>query len=185
MSSIVFFALLLLITLLGCYLVIENNRRKAIEAKKKCFNNRVKEVNYHFKNEMIRLSEEKIIRPKHVDRLVMICNNFFVVQAQNEENLAKLEHIIDLLTNTINTELNSAQLTNDQSSLSDRMQYFISELPHHGIAYNKIFYTEILPSLITSIKYQAQVDSELEHTPPCDDSHIDKSNPKSIEAELN
>ncbi|MEI8603834.1 hypothetical protein [Pseudoalteromonas sp. B160] len=34
MTYVVFFALLLLITLLGSYLMIENNRRKALEAQK-------------------------------------------------------------------------------------------------------------------------------------------------------
>ena len=41
MTYVVFFALLLLITLLATYLKIESNRRKAIEAQKKQFNERV------------------------------------------------------------------------------------------------------------------------------------------------
>jgi uncharacterized membrane protein YqjE len=50
MSYIVFLALLLLITLLGCYWMVESNRRKAIEAEKKRFNQRVKEINNEIKS---------------------------------------------------------------------------------------------------------------------------------------
>ncbi|MCF2847187.1 hypothetical protein NH514_02015 [Pseudoalteromonas sp. ACER1] len=158
MSYIVFLALLLLITLLGCYWVVESNRRKAIEAEKKRFNQRVKEINNDFKNKLIDFSEGKIIRPKNISRLNMITSNYFVVQAHNEENLTYLEFISDLLINTIIMEASKAQSPEEIDQLADRLQYFMAELPNNGIEYNKAFYQEALPSLIEVIKYQPPTD---------------------------
>ena len=50
MSYIVFSTLVLLITLLGVYVVIENNRKKAREAEKKMFNDRLKKITSQFKS---------------------------------------------------------------------------------------------------------------------------------------
>ncbi|HCV01158.1 hypothetical protein AAEU31_10825 [Pseudoalteromonas sp. SSMSWG5] len=178
MSYIVFLALLLLITLLGCYWMVESNRRKAIEAEKKRFNQRVKEINNDFKSKLIDFSEGKLIRPKNVSRLSQITSNFFVVQAHNEENLAHLEYISDLLINTIIMEASKAQTPEELDQLADRLQYFMAELPYNGIEYNKSFYQESLPSLIEVIKYQPP-------TMPSDEQakELNSSNPKDINQE--
>ena len=165
MSYIVFLALLLLITLLGCYWMVESNRRKAIEAEKKRFNQRVKEINNDFKDKLIDFSESKIIRPKNISRLSMITSNYFVVQAHNEENLTYLEYISDLLLNTIIMEASKAQSPEQIDQLADRLQYFIAELPYNGIEYNKAFYQESLPSLIEVIKYQPPADLQDDQPP--------------------
>ena len=76
MTYVVFFALLLLITLLYSYLKIESNRKKAIEARKKLFNERVSHVNSRLKAKLNDLLDAKIIRPKYVPRIQAIVNNF-------------------------------------------------------------------------------------------------------------
>lgn len=152
MTYVVFFALLLLITLLASYLKIESNRKKAIEAKKKLFNERVSHVNARLKTKLNELLDAKIIRPKYIPRIQAILSNFFVVQPHTDENLQQLEDIADLLTNTLTNELIKVNQTNFIQPLIDNIQYFVSELPQQGILYNKNFYTNALPALISNIK---------------------------------
>ena len=95
MTYVVFFALLLLITLLASYLKIESNRKKAIEAKKKLFNERVSHVNARLKTKLNELLDAKVIRPKYIPRIQAILSNFFVVQPHTDENLQQLEDIAD------------------------------------------------------------------------------------------
>jgi hypothetical protein len=152
MTYVVFFALLLLITLLGSYIIIERNRRRAIETKKKLFNQRVSHVNSRLKLKLNELLDAKVIRPKYIPRIQAILSNFFVVQAHTDENLQKLEDTAYLLTNTLSNELNKTYQSNFIQSLADNIQYFVAELPQQGISYNKNFYQNTLPPLILSIK---------------------------------
>ena len=148
MNYVVFLALLLLITLLGSYLVIENNRRKALAAKKKLFNSRVSEVSANLKFKLNEYCEVKIIRPKYIPRMQVIVSNFFVVQPHTDENLLYLERITESLIGTINSELAKTYVTGERDALAERLDFFVSELPSTGIAYNKTFYHELLPSMI-------------------------------------
>ncbi|WP_286889324.1 hypothetical protein [Pseudoalteromonas sp. ESRF-bin5] len=152
MTYVVFFALLLLITLLATYLKIESNRRKAIEAQKKQFNERVSQVGARLKSKLNELVEAKILRPKYSPRIQAIVSNFFVVQKHTDENLQTLEDVSDLLINTLSNELTKANQTGNGQSLEENIQYFVSELPQQGISYNKTFYSEALPNLIELIK---------------------------------
>ncbi|WP_410007615.1 hypothetical protein [Pseudoalteromonas holothuriae] len=152
MNYIVFVTLLLLITLLGVYLVIENNRKKAREAKKKVFNDRLKEITDHFKFKTAEYVDAKILRPKYAPKINSIVSNFFVVQPHTEENLSQLELISEQFTRAVGTELGKAHITGNKELLAEQLQYFVAELPSSGIAYNKGFYYEILPALITLIK---------------------------------
>ncbi|MBQ4799837.1 hypothetical protein J8L73_11970 [Pseudoalteromonas sp. MMG006] len=152
MTYVVFFALLLLITLLASYLKIESNRKKAIEAKKKLFNERVSQVNARLKTKLNELLDAKVIRPKYIPRIQAILSNFFVVQPHTDENLQQLEDIADLLISTLTNELIKINQTNFIQSLIDNVQHFVSELPQQGILYNKQFYTNKLPTLISNIK---------------------------------
>ncbi|WP_342366029.1 hypothetical protein [Pseudoalteromonas sp. S16_S37] len=152
MSYIVFFTLLLLITLLGVYVVIENNRKKAREAQKKIFNARLKEVTDNFKAKTAEYVDAKILRPKYAPKINAIVGNFFVVQAHTEANLNQLEKISEQFTRVVGTELGKSRITGNKDQLAEQLQYFVAELPSSGIAYNKDFYHEILPALIALIK---------------------------------
>ncbi|NOU49596.1 hypothetical protein HG263_03445 [Pseudoalteromonas sp. JBTF-M23] len=152
MSYIVFFTLLLLITLLGVYVVIENNRKKAREAEKKIFNARLKEVTDNFKAKTAEYVDAKVLRPKYAPKVNAIVGNFFVVQAHTEANLNQLEKISEQFTRAVGTELGKSRVTGNKDQLAEQLQYFVAELPSSGIAYNKDFYYEILPALIALIK---------------------------------
>nr|WP_216628337.1 hypothetical protein [Pseudoalteromonas caenipelagi] len=151
-SYIVFFTLLLLITLLGVYVVIENNRKKAREAEKKIFNARLKEVTDNFKAKTAEYVDAKVLRPKYAPKVNAIVGNFFVVQAHTEANLNQLEKISEQFTRAVGTELGKSRVTGNKDQLAEQLQYFVAELPSSGIAYNKDFYYEILPALIALIK---------------------------------
>ncbi|MEM5511795.1 hypothetical protein WNY79_02720 [Pseudoalteromonas sp. AS84] len=157
MTYVVFFALLLLITLLATYLKVESNRKKAIEARKKLFNERVSHVNTRLKTKLNDLLDAKIIRPKYVPRIQAIVNNFFVVQSHTDENLQQLEDTADLLINTLSNELIKTNQTNIIQPLIDNIQYFVSELPQQGILYNKNFYINTLPPLIALLKTEENI----------------------------
>ncbi|KAF7774018.1 hypothetical protein PCIT_a0393 [Pseudoalteromonas citrea] len=156
MSYIVFFTLVLLITLLGVYVVIENNRKKAREAEKKMFNDRLKKITSQFKSKTSEFVEAKALRPKYSPKVNAIVGNFFVVQAHTEENLDQLERIAEQFIYCVISELNKCRENGNLDLLSDQLQYFVAELPTSGISYNKEFYQEILPALIVMIKTPEQ-----------------------------
>jgi len=174
MTYVVIFALLLLITLLGAYIKVENNRKKALEAKKKLFNDRVAHVNNRLKSKLNNLLEAKVIRPKYVGQIQAIVSNFFVVQPHTEDNLQHLEDLNENLVSTLYSELQKALQSDNIQPLQDSIQYFVSELPQQGILYNKAFYHEILPSLIVQIKTEtpANPSESLENN---DESPFDES----------
>lgn len=163
MTLVVFFALLLLITLLGTYLIIENNRRKALEAKKKEFNTRVSEVTNQLKAKLNEYIDAKIMRPKYSSRLQLLTSNFFVVQPHTDENLLHLEKVTDSLINTLNSELAKTYVTGERDELAKRIDFFVAELPQGGIAYNKTFYHEMLPPLISMLKSPELSSDELDN----------------------
>ncbi|WP_289076969.1 hypothetical protein, partial [uncultured Pseudoalteromonas sp.] len=129
MTYVVIFALLLLITLLGAYIRVENNRKKALETKKKQFNERVAQVSTRLKAKLNSLLEAKIIRPKYVAQIQAIVTNFFVVQPHTDENLQHLEDISDSLVSTLSIEFQKALQSENAQALQDNIQYFVSELP--------------------------------------------------------
>ncbi|WP_152087563.1 hypothetical protein [Pseudoalteromonas sp. A25] len=186
MSYIVFFTLLLLITLLGVYVVIENNRKKAREAEKKVFNERLKEVTDNFKAKTAEYVDAKILRPKYAPKINAIVSNFFVVQAHTEENLNQLETVSEQFTRAVGTELGKSRITGNKDLLAEQLQYFVAELPSSGIAYNKDFYHEILPALIALIKTpdvsvealsdSESVDQETDTQEQNNDSNDDQNN---------
>ncbi|WP_024610340.1 hypothetical protein [Pseudoalteromonas sp. TB64] len=173
MTYVVFFALLLLITLLASYLKVESNRKKAIEAKKKLFNERVSHASTRVKLKLNELLDAKIIRPKYNARIQAIISNFFVVQPHTDENLQQLEDTADLLVNTLSNELMKTYQTNSNQSLIENIQYFVSELPQQGILYNKVFYRDALPHLIENIKTTDMV----QPTDNIDDQNEPSQNP--------
>ncbi|MGA4606134.1 hypothetical protein [Pseudoalteromonas maricaloris] len=152
MAYVVFFTLALLITILSVYLVIENNRRKAREAEKKAFNDRLKVISSNFKLKVTEFVEVKILRPKYAPQINAIVGNFFVVQAHSEENLAQLEKVSELFIYSVTNELNKCRSNGNTDLLAEQLQYFVAELPTAGIAYNRDFYREMLPALIARIQ---------------------------------
>ncbi|QZO14150.1 hypothetical protein [Pseudoalteromonas piscicida] len=152
MAYVVFFTLALLITILSVYLVIENNRRKAREAEKKAFNDRLKVISSNFKLKVTEFVEAKILRPKYAPQINAIVGNFFVVQAHSEENLAQLEKVSELFIYSVTNELNKCRSNGNMDLLAEQLQYFVAELPTAGIAYNRDFYREMLPALIARIQ---------------------------------
>lgn len=152
MTYVVFLALLLLITLLGTYLIIENNRRNAREAEKKLFNSRVTEVTNNLKAKLNEFCEAQIIKPKYIPRIQVIASNFFVVQQHSDENLLYLERIIDSFIATVSSELAKTYVTGERDKLAEQLSLFVAELPYGGIEYNRTFYYELLPSLIKMLE---------------------------------
>lgn len=155
MTYVVFLALLLLITLLGTYLIIENNRRNALEAEKRLFNTRVAEVTSNLKSKLNEFCEAKIIKPKYIPRIQVIASNFFVVQPHTDENLLYLERIVDSFITTVSSELAKTYVTGEREKLEDQLSLFVAELPYGGIQYNRTFYYELLPSLLKTLETQA------------------------------
>ncbi|MBQ4862826.1 hypothetical protein J8L98_14155 [Pseudoalteromonas sp. MMG013] len=168
MSYIVFSTLVLLITLLGVYVVIENNRKKARDAEKKIFNDRLKNITSQFKSRTAEFVDAKALRPKYSPKINAIVGNFFVVQPHTEENLDQLERVAEQFVMSVVFELNKCRETGNIDLLADQLQYFVAELPTSGIAFNKEFYHEILPALIVMIKTPDQGPSTPQSEEPTD-----------------
>ncbi|KZN36203.1 hypothetical protein N474_24095 [Pseudoalteromonas luteoviolacea CPMOR-2] len=133
-------------------MVIENNRQKARDAEKRIFNERVKDITSLYKRKISEYVDCKLIRPKHAPKFNAIVGNFFVVQPHNDENLDRLEKVSELLLMQIGSELNKCRNNDSLDLLSEQLFLFAAELPSAGIAYNKTFYTEVLPALISRIQ---------------------------------
>lgn len=154
MTYVVFFAIMLLITLLASYLVIESNRKKTLETKKRLFNERVLNAHLRLKTKLSELVDAGVINNKYLARIQLVVTNFFVVQPYTDENLQRLEDLSALLITTLNEEITKTYIRNSTQELSINIQYFIAQLPAQGILFNKTFYHDILPSLIVNIKTQ-------------------------------
>ncbi|KZN39932.1 hypothetical protein N483_18930 [Pseudoalteromonas luteoviolacea NCIMB 1944] len=161
-------------------MVIENNRQKARDAEKKIFNERVKDISSLYKRKIAEYVDCKLIRPKHAPKFNAIVSNFFVVQSHNEENLARLEKVSEHLLSQIGSELNKCRSNDNVELLSEQLFLFAAELPSAGIAYNKNFYVEILPALISriqtpdtheKIEHEVEVDGEEKIEPNNDGEH--------------
>ncbi|SFC93986.1 hypothetical protein [Pseudoalteromonas denitrificans] len=152
MTYVVFFTIILLITLLGVFLTIESNKKKAILLKKQNFTERQNHAISHFKTQISQFIEAKILRPKHGQNLQAIAGNFFVVQAHNEDNLLILESTLENLINTLNSELAKANISNDKETIANKILDFIQELPTSARDYHNEFYTQIMPALIVTLK---------------------------------
>ncbi|WP_063372961.1 hypothetical protein [Pseudoalteromonas luteoviolacea] len=160
MTYIVIVSIVLLITILGVYMVIESNRQKARDAEKRIFNERVKDITGLYKRKISEYVDCKLIRPKHAPKFNAIVSNFFVVQPHNDENLDRLEKVSELLLMQIGSELNKCRNNDNLELLSEQLFLFAAELPSTGIAYNKAFYTEVLPALISRIQTPDSYDAD-------------------------
>lgn len=152
MSLIVYLSVILLITLLGTYLVIENNRKKAESAKKAQYQAKYQKLNNTLKDQIKILSDARFIRPKDVNSLQSISNHFFVVQPKTEDNLQLLEQLVDSLVFVFASEMNKTLITHDKETLTKQLQLFIADLPKSGIGFNQDFYQQQLPAMITLLK---------------------------------
>lgn len=152
MTYVVVLALLLLITLLGSYLLIENNRKKTLKENKRLFNERVASSQKRLKTKLNELHEAKAINIKHLQRIQAIANNYFVVQAHTEENLTNLEALCDQLIHILTEELSKTYRSNDSQAFNDSTKQFVDELPAQGILFNKSFYQQTLPTLLLKLK---------------------------------
>ncbi|KZX02320.1 hypothetical protein [Pseudoalteromonas luteoviolacea] len=185
MTYIVIVSIVLLITILGVYMVIENNRQKARDAEKRIFNERVKDITGLYKRKISEYVDCKLIRPKHTPKFNAIVSNFFVVQPHNDENLDRLEKVSELLLMQIGSELNKCRNNDSLELLSEQLFLFAAELPSTGIAYNKAFYTEVLPALISRIQTpdsydanSADQDSDIqEEEAEIEESKLEQDNP--------
>lgn len=162
MTYLIIATIVLLITLLGVYLVIENNRKKAKNAEKQIFNQRHNEVTLHFKTKTSEFVAAGAIPSKHSGTINTIVNNFFVVQAHTEDNLNQLERIVELFILTVGEEVHKHREKDTMDTLKDTMTAFAKELPSNGVAYNKDFYYESLPAMITLLKTADIADVESE-----------------------
>ncbi len=151
MTYVVLITIILLITLLATYLVIENNRKKAEQLKKQQLIDRQKHTVDFYKKQLALYVDAKILRPKHSHNMLVIAGNFFVVQAKSEDNLELFESCIESLMTTINNEIAKSHITGNTEILANNMLSFIESLPTSARDYNKEFYSQMLHTLVLTI----------------------------------
>ncbi|MBQ4833234.1 hypothetical protein J8L70_08275 [Pseudoalteromonas sp. MMG010] len=152
MGYIVFFSLLLLITLLRSYLAIEKNRRIADKIKKQQYNERIDQVKSRLKRKLIILQSNISIKANHLASFNSIVGNFYVVQPHTDEKLEQLEDIVELLISTLNHSIRVLEHTENKQILCDKVEQFVEQLPNQGRLFNHCFYTTVLPTLIKSLE---------------------------------
>ena len=185
MNYIIIATIVLLITLLGVYLVIENNRQKAKNAEKQIFNQRHNEVTLHFKTKTSEFVAAGALPSKYSGTVNAIVNNFFVVQAHSEDNLNQLERIVELFILTVGEEVHKHREKDTMDSLKDTLTAFAKELPTNGVAYNRDFYFESLPAMITLLKTAdiTDIDDKEDGNSERDEGEHNKSETNKLAAE--
>ena len=181
MNYIIIATTVLLITLLGVYVVIENNRKKAKNAEKMLFNQRHSEVVEHFKHNVSDFVSVGALPSRHSSTINAIVSNFFVVQPHTEDNLNQLELIVELFILTVGEEVHIHRDKDNIDELKDKLVAFAKELPSNGVAYNKDFYHESLPAMITLLK-SSSLDESYDSQDKEDTDSPDESpmNPKRV-----
>lgn len=147
MGFVVFLAITLLITLLTTYMVIENNRKKAIALEKKQQNERIEVAANRFKSVVSNLGKLRVVKPRDTNLLQQISSHYFVMQPKNDKTIAQYEQTINLLADVFEQELDKHQLREDKHLFAKNVYLFMAELPKAGHQYTAEFYLHELPSL--------------------------------------
>ena len=136
---------LILVSLVGAYLYVEAQRKKAIEESKKAVIIRVASVKDKFKAELKRFVEQEILTIKQHESLYRIANNFFVFQPITDKSIEFCEYS---LNNVISAIPNNGPESLHFDRIQEQIKLFIRALPVQPNDYNGKFYRKDLPKLI-------------------------------------
>lgn len=151
MNIVVLLSIVLLITLLGTYLVVENNKKKAQQLQKRIYNDRVSSAHTELRKQLLIIKDARLIRPMDVNTIAQLATNFFVVQSKTEENLEQLENLSHSLVVMLQSEVNKTFIGQDSEQLKLNLRDFVNALPKNGRDFNQEFYQTQLPSLVATI----------------------------------
>lgn len=154
MTWVVILSILLLITTLAVYKVIDKERQQRLALEKQYNNERITNVSQSLKLNLQEYIALELLTPKQLAALLAITNNFFVVQPRNEQNITYLEFISAELMASFATAQQHAALNNQEAQLEEKINDFINELPTKGVDYNYGFYHDYLPVLLLALTAQ-------------------------------
>jgi hypothetical protein len=148
LEVIAYFVPLVLIALVGAYVYIETQKRKAIEVKKKAVIVYVATIKDKFKTKIIQLVEQEILTIKQHQSIYRIANNFFIFQPVTSKSIEFCEHT---LNNVISAIPNGGADTPHFVLLQEKISLFVMALPVVANGYNASFYRNELPLLIKGL----------------------------------
>lgn len=133
-----------LITLIGAYIYIEGQKRKAIEQQKKAITLRITNIKVNFKADLKAFVEQQILTVKQHDSFFRIANNFFIFQPVTTKSIAFYEYS---LKNVISAMPNAEPDSVHFERVQEKINIFVRALPTAANGYNSQFYREELPKL--------------------------------------
>jgi hypothetical protein len=136
---------LVLVALIGAYVYVEAQKRKAIEEKKKAVILYVATIKDKFKANIKQYVEQDILTIKQYQSLYRIANNFFIFQPITGKSIEFCEHS---LNNVISAIPNSTPDSVHFELVQQQISLFVSSLPVVANGYNASFYRNELPLLI-------------------------------------
>lgn len=137
-----------LFSLVGAYVYVEAQKRKAIKEKKKAIIRHVASIKNNFKEEVKRFVEQEVLTINQYKLVYAIANNFFIYQPVTIKSIAFCEHS---LNNVISAIQNGGPETIYFDRVQQQVSVFTAALPVTANGYNRLFYQQTLPKLIDSL----------------------------------
>lgn len=145
---IVYMVSLVLAALIGAYVYVETQKRKAIQQKNNAITLSIARIKDKFKEDIKHLVEQDILTLKQYESIYRIANNFFVFQAVTSKSIEFCEH---LLNNVISAIPNSGPDSIHYQLAQEQISLFVRALPATANRYNSSFYRKDLPRLIKNL----------------------------------
>lgn len=162
LEAIAYFVVPVFVILAVSYFVVEAQRKKVREQKKKEIIRRVSTIKNSFRSKMKPLVADKVLSPTGQEAVYRIANNFFVFQPVTIENISYCEQLLDRIVDSMPI-LNSTGSNLEWAQ--QRVSLFVRSLPKAASGYSTIFYQRQLPQLIDQLIAVADDTSEQQPAP--------------------
>lgn len=140
-----YFLLLVVVCLVGAYLYIEAQRKKAIAEQKRAISLRVTKLKSTYKQTLLGFVEEQIITIPQHDVLYRIANNFFIFQPINDQSINNCEFTLNNITGAL---YNIKPSMPHYPEIQEQVTAFVAQLPLQARDFNPNFYKVTLPKLV-------------------------------------
>ena len=137
-----------LVTLIGAYLYVEAQKRKAIKAKKRAIINHVSALKSNFKLALDGHVEQHLLSIKQHQAIYRIANNFFIFQPVTSKSIEFCEFS---LNNVISAMPSGGPESIHFESIQEQINVFVRALPVAPNGYNSNFYRNDLPLFIKKV----------------------------------
>ena len=152
MFEVLLYIMMPAISLLAILLVLmrERQRREFLKSQDNCAK-RITNIRSSFKTTLELFAMQRIIRPKQVQALCSVIDNYFIDQPINEKNTRELETLANRISMTIAREVNMSKNDADTEWVKKKILNFSLMLPSDRRDFNRIFYHSRIKLLLKGL----------------------------------